>query len=250
MTIKHLGQYHQCSDRWLKRTVKSKLPPLPRFAAFAVPVLLFLMFSSSSAADAAMELVVREPGALERIEREYGHDARLRMQRLGEIIDEGSRLATAEKLSTVNNFFNLFRFVSDEEQWGVEDYWASPREFISQNAGDCEDFALAKYFSLLAVGVPEERLRMTYVNALDLGQAHMVLTYYPTPASEPLVLDNLTPDILPASKRSDLRPVYSFNGVGLWLAKERGKGRFAGSASQLKRWVELNKKMARDGGQP
>lgn len=210
----------------------------------SVGLLLGLMFGATGAAsESGFGFIIDDQDGLKRLERDYGHDARLRMQRLIEIIDTSKMLETRQKLSVVNEFFNLFHFVTDEDQWSAEDYWASPLEFISHNAGDCEDFALAKYFSLLAIGVPEEKLRMTYVNALDLGQAHMVLTYYPTPGEEPLVLDNLTPDILPASQRDDLRPVYSFNGIGLWLSKERGKGRLAGSANQLKRWVELNKKM-------
>ncbi|HET19999.1 MAG TPA: sulfate adenylyltransferase, partial [Chromatiales bacterium] len=71
--------------------------------------------------------------------------------------------------------------------------------------------------------------------ALQLNAAHMVLTYYPEPSAEPLVLDNLVPDIRLASRRQDLVPVYSFNGDGLWLAKERGLGRFVGKADRLGR---------------
>jgi hypothetical protein len=66
-----------------------------------------------------------------------------------------------------------------------------------------------------------------------------VLTYYKTPNAEPVVLDNLREDILPASERDDLVPVYSFNGEGLWLSKERGRGRRVGSASRLSLWTDL-----------
>lgn len=206
--------------------------------------LALVLGSTPVAADASLELFVDDPAALKEIERRFGRDARLRMLHVAKIIAEGPALSEQQKLHAVNDFFNLFRFVPDSEEWGVEDYWASPLEFISHNAGDCEDFALAKYFTLLSIGVSSEQLRLTYVNALELGQAHMVVTFYPKPEAEPLVLDNLTSDILPASERPDLTPVYSFNGVGLWLAKERGKGRFVGSSSQLTRWAELNRKMA------
>jgi len=121
-------------------------------------------------------------------------------------------LSTTAKLLQVNNFFNRLAFKSDQENWGLGDYWASPIEFLSSNAGDCEDYAIAKYFTLTLMGIPIDRLRIVYVKAANLGQAHMVLAYYEALNQDPLILDNLNPMILPASKRPDLIPVYSFNG--------------------------------------
>jgi hypothetical protein len=89
------------------------------------------------------------------------------------------------------------------------------------------------------MGVPADRMRLTYVKALELNQAHMVLTYYSSPDAEPLILDNLVTDILPSSERDDLLPVYSFNGNGLWLAKSRGTEQRIGHASRLSRWKEV-----------
>ena len=148
-----------------------------------------------------------------------------------------------EKLDRVNSFFNRMHFVSDRQHWGREDYWATPVEFLATGAGDCEDFSLAKYFTLKALGIPLERMRLTYAKALELDQAHMVVAYFPTPDAEPLILDNLVDDIRPASQRNDLVPVYSFNGDGLWLSKERGRGRRVGSAGRLKLWNDLRSRM-------
>ena len=122
------------------------------------------------------------------------------------------KLLIERKLSLVNTFFNKTDFKSDISHWGKEDYWASPVELLSTNAGDCEDYSIAKYFTLMAMGVPVENLRITYVKAVKLNQAHMVLAYYAAPNEEPLILDNMTDEILPASERTDLVPVYSFNG--------------------------------------
>ncbi|WAC72885.1 transglutaminase-like cysteine peptidase [Roseateles sp. SL47] len=124
-----------------------------------------------------------------------------------------------QRLTVINNFFNQrIAFRDDMEVWGVVDYWATPLELLDKGRGDCEDYAIAKYMSLLAAGVPQARLRMVYVRAQFQGraQAHMVLAYYPQPEAEPLILDNINPDIRMASLRGDLTPVFSFNGEGLW----------------------------------
>lgn len=84
---------------------------------------------------------------------------------------------------------------------------------------------------------------MTYVKAWRINQAHMVVAYYPTPEAEPLVLDNLVKSIQPASKRKDLLPVYSFNGSGLWLAKQRGRGQMVGGSERLGVWQDLLARM-------
>ncbi|MEW6125391.1 MAG: transglutaminase-like cysteine peptidase [Pseudomonadota bacterium] len=182
------------------------------------------------------------------LERQYGAEARQRAESWQQLLDGSAGLAEMDKLREVNRFFNRLAFVSDREHWGREDYWATPLEFLGSGGGDCEDFAVAKYFSLKALGVPVDRLRLTYVKAVQLNEAHMVLTYYPEPSAEPLVLDNLVPDIRLASGRRDLVPVYSFNADGLWLAKERGLGRFVGKADRLSRWTELQRRMARETG--
>jgi len=75
----------------------------------------------------------------------------------------------------------------------------------------------------------------------------MVLAYYPTPGSDPLILDNLIKKIRPASTRHDLLPVYSFNGENLWLAKERGQGRkLAGGSGRINLWRDLKVRMKKE----
>ncbi|HEX4881914.1 MAG TPA: transglutaminase-like cysteine peptidase, partial [Porticoccaceae bacterium] len=131
------------------------------------------------------------------------------------------------------------QFVDDRDLWQKSDYWATPDEFLRRDAGDCEDFAIAKYFTLKAMGIAPEKLRITYVKVARLQQAHMVLAYYATPQAEPLILDNLNRRIEKASVRSDLRPIYSFNAETLWLAKSRHEQREAGHPGQLQRWREM-----------
>ncbi len=177
-----------------------------------------------------------------RIQGEFGSEAGERLRAWRVLMEGNGGIPERDKLEKVNRFFNDMTFVSDQEHWHQEDYWATPVEFLATHGGDCEDFSLAKYFTLKALGVDEKKLRLTYVKATfpnQASQAHMVLTYYPTPEAEPLVLDNLIASIRKASTRKDLLPVYSFNGAGLWIAKQRGRGILAGDSSRISRWTEL-----------
>ena len=157
------------------------------------------------------------------------------------------------RLQAINTFFNRrIQFADDTTVWGQIDYWASPLELLDKGAGDCEDFAIGKYFSLLALGMPMAKLRLVYVRA-QLGgaggpvQAHMVLAYYAQPNADPLILDNLVTELRPAARRPDLAPVFSFNGEGLW----QGTGGLAAGdpTARLSRWREVLQKARAEGFQ-
>lgn len=182
---------------------------------------------------------------LQKAERKYGINAYNRLTAWQDLIRQDRSKTDREKLEKVNSFFNSrIRFANDADVWGIQDYWATPIEFLCKSAGDCEDFAIAKYFTLKAIGMDDEKLRITYVKAIQYNIHHMVLTYYSEPEAEPLVLDNLVDSINPASKRTDLMPIFGFNGSGLWMAKQRGKGKLAGSSSRIKLWQDLLQKMS------
>jgi predicted transglutaminase-like cysteine proteinase len=131
------------------------------------------------------------------------------------------------KLKLVNDFVQETPFFCDPVMWCAEDFWSRPVELFANDGGDCEDFSIAKFFTLKALGVAEEKLRIVYAVYQRPGftGAHMVLAYYPSPDAEPLILDNINMAVLPASNRPDLVPVFSFNSQGLWGAKEaKGRG--------------------------
>lgn len=173
-------------------------------------------------------------------EQRYGSRAADRLRQWQELVNENQDMDEDDKLELVNDFFNRVRFIDDIIHWKKKDYWATPVEMLSTDAGDCEDYSIAKYFTLKALGVPESKLYITYVKAIRYNQAHMVLTYFETPKSVPLVLDNINKRILKATSRKDLVPVYSFNGDGLWLARQRGKGKSVkGGTSKLSKWNDL-----------
>ncbi|KAL8188460.1 UNVERIFIED_CONTAM: hypothetical protein K2H54_000175 [Gekko kuhli] len=138
-----------------------------------------------------------------------------------------------QKIELVNNYFNNLTYSDDPRLWGEADYWANPLEFIGARGGDCEDYSISKYYTLMELGVDEKKLRLAYVKAVRYNQFHMVTLYFATPKSDPLVLDNINSRILPGSKRTDLIPVYSFDAKSIWIMKSRREGTLAGSADRL-----------------
>lgn len=157
-----------------------------------------------------------------------------------------------EQLAAVNEFWNRMIIGSEDTiVWGQPDYWATPLESLGKRAGDCEDYVIGKYFSLLHLGVAGERLRFIYVRARVGGVgstqsvAHMVLGYYETPQGEPLVLDSLIDSMLPASERGDLTPVFSFNAQGIYVA-----GTSPTPAERISRWPDLLARMRQEGFMP
>ena len=183
------------------------------------------------------------------IERKWGREAPQRLTVWQRLLRDnkaaGASSARVESvgLRQVNGFFNQVPYYSDLQHWGVADYWATPSEMLGSFGGDCEDYSISKYLSLKEVGVPIEKLRITYVRALQLGESHMVLAYYPTPDADPLILDNLNGTILPASQRRDLEPVYSFNDDDLWVP---GGAQRKGGASNVRLWRDLLEKLAKE----
>jgi predicted transglutaminase-like cysteine proteinase len=184
--------------------------------------------------------------------QKYGNEAHQHFLELKQLTDKLKNKPELEKLTQINNFFNQkILFAEDADIWGQSDYWATPLEFVGIGAGDCEDFSISKYVLLKAAGVPNEKLRLTYVraelveNGIKRIRAHMVLSYYATPQSEPMILDNLVPQISAASSRKDLSPVFSFNDKGLWVGNSTKPK--SDSQSNLSKWRDVLTRMRLDG---
>lgn len=175
------------------------------------------------------------------------------MRDWADMLSELKQATPEQKLRRVNEFFNRrIEFGDDQDIWGHSDYWSAPLETMTKGKGDCEDFVIAKYFSLLDLDVPDSQLRLIYVRARlggpasALQQAHMVLAYYPTPESDPLILDNLITEIRPAQRRPDLAPVFSFNRQGVFAGVAAG-GRASGGPERLSAWQNLLLRAKREG---
>lgn len=200
----------------------------------------------------AVEIVEFSPGLLRYVAARWGSSApdrlydwrnELRQHAAKQRGAVPSESETLRDLEDFNWYWNNVQYYTDARHWGGEDYWATPVETLASEGADCEDYAIAKYFSLKALGVPVQNLRITYVRALRWNLPHMVLAYYPSPDADPYILDNLSRSVSRASERTDLVPVYSFNDEDLWSAGATSAG---GKASQIRLWRGLLDKMEKE----
>jgi predicted transglutaminase-like cysteine proteinase len=195
-----------------------------------------LLFAGYSTKNISKENLVK-------IKKKYGKKAQGRVILWDKMLQKAKKAKkTVKKLKAVNDFFNKIKYMSDKKVWKKKDYWASPFEFLGVGAGDCEDYAIAKYFALRALGIPDKKLKITYVKFKHKSgklEAHMVLNYYHKPTSSPIVLDNYNKKLKLAKKRKDLKPIYSFNASGLWQAQNKTKSLKSKGKNKLKKWQSM-----------
>jgi predicted transglutaminase-like cysteine proteinase len=159
-------------------------------------------------------------------ENKYGKQAVSRLNSLLAMMEEQAGLSEVQIVINVNRFFNQLEYRSDLKTWNKSDYWASRLEFLGKGQGDCEDYAVAKFLTMIQLGIPDKKLFLTYVKAKGFADpAHLVTTYYKEPGTIPFVLDNYNKKILPATQRPDLVPVYSFTAKELYIQKQKGLGK-------------------------
>jgi predicted transglutaminase-like cysteine proteinase len=192
---------------------------------FKLIVILVNLVAVIVAAETATRFFVPEK-QIENFRKKYGTQAVRRLNSLLIAMEELINLPEVEIIIGVNRFFNQLEYRSDMSTWHKKDYWASRLEFLGKGQGDCEDFAVAKFLTLKQLGVPQEKLFLTYVKAIGYPEAaHLVVAYYKKPGTVPFILDNYNKRILPASQRPDLVPVYSFTASDLYLQKQHGLGK-------------------------
>ncbi|WP_345336455.1 transglutaminase-like cysteine peptidase [Ferrimonas pelagia] len=170
----------------------------------------------------------------------YGTAGAVRVEQWQEMMQYVSPLPLMEQLHQVNHYINdTQREMNDIQLWGQEDYWATVVEFIGAGAGDCEDFAIAKYWALRTLGFDDNDLRLIYAQVDGLGTYHILLAFYPADGGEPLLLDSLSKVIVPASERNDIRPVFSFNIAHIWVNKNRFTAESLRSSEQFSTWQSV-----------
>ncbi len=146
------------------------------------------------------------------------------------------------KCCDVHEFWNGCPYVTDFRNYGVEDYWATPME-LSENGGDCEDYAIAKYFTLAAAGVPVEQMFIVHVKrALD---DHMVLAVVDSGTT--LILDNLREEVADVEFCGELEPIYAINHNGLFSIDPTWKfSLLRADLSNVSLWQELQHRIEKE----
>ena len=175
-------------------------PDPARAAAWLRAMLLRLL---AALALVALSVQAVDPDRILKSAQKYGPTAVANAKALQQAMASVAGKDDAAKIKAVNDFYNQrLAYVEDIDNWGQVDYWASPLESLGKGAGDCEDYAIAKYFALLAAGVPRPNLRLAYMRVLmggtgDTWRSHMVVAYLPAAAApgDELILDNLLDEI-------------------------------------------------------
>lgn len=142
-----------------------------------------------------------------------------RIQNYKELKDKIKEYSAFRKLSHINTFFNRILPQNDKQEYGISDYWSTRKEFLIEGRGDCEDYAIAKYFSLIENGFNKDNLFMSVVKVKGETADHMVLLYFKTKDSVPYVLDNLSFKVLPLNRRPNLEIKFIFNEKESYLIK-------------------------------
>lgn len=183
------------------------------------------------------------------IQQRFGQPGLVRWQAWMAMLQSQQGQPVAQQLQVVNQFWNRQVLSSEDPKiWGASDYWATPLETLGQGAGDCEDFVIGKYFSLVRLGISPRTMRLIYVRARVGGVgstqslAHMVLGFYEQPQAVPLLLDSLTDNLLNAMQRQDLTPVFSFDAESVYV-----NGARSASSERINRWQDLLARMRQQG---
>jgi predicted transglutaminase-like cysteine proteinase len=161
----------------------------------------------------------------ERVEREekkmlsFGGEGKARMPpgvaaRWEALREKIQDLPLMEQVKAVNNFFNQWPYKTDMANWGIEDYWATPSEFV-RKSGDCEDYAIAKYYALRNLGVPASQLRVVALKDAIRNLGHAVLAVYI--GGDAYILDNLSNMVLVHSRLTNYAPQFSVNEEFRWV---------------------------------
>ncbi|MFN0044551.1 MAG: transglutaminase-like cysteine peptidase [Alphaproteobacteria bacterium] len=144
------------------------------------------------------------PSALER--------CRLRLWK--NFLEATARLDRRSQIDAVNRFANQHPYILDSVNWGMEDYWTSPKEMLDRN-GDCEDYAILKFISLRLLGLDNDAMRLVVLQDTNLRILHAVLMIFH--GEQTLILDNQIPSVVPMERIRHYKPVYSINERHWWL---------------------------------
>jgi predicted transglutaminase-like cysteine proteinase len=205
-----------------------------------IKTFIFLLFSVALFAKNYPSFTSLE---LDTIEKEYGHIAKNRVLDYAQNIQLIQTQESAVQLAKANFYLNQLLPQYDDIVQKQEDYWATPKEFLITGYGDCEDYVIIKYFTLIHLGFNEKNLFITVVKEKFRGGTHMVLSYFQTQGGSPLVLDNLSFKILSLEQRTDLEADMFINSSGVYRYKN---AKLVKIASKHAQYEELLKKIEKE----
>jgi predicted transglutaminase-like cysteine proteinase len=157
------------------------------------------------------------------IQNKAGKIAKNRAQDYQKTIASLKKMPKSKQLAKVNFYLNQLLPQYDDVIQKQEDYWATPKEFLMTGFGDCEDYVIIKYFSLLKLGFDKDKLFFTTVDEKYIGGYHMVLSYFEKEGESPLILDNLSFRILKLETREDLDADVFINADGVYKMNKKNK---------------------------
>ena len=148
------------------------------------------------------------------VEKEYGPQAAKRFRYVYDVARANQTKSIREKLDIANSTLNRLPWVSDQQQWNADDYWATPFEIIAKAGGDCEDMAIAKHVMLRMMGVPQRNLYLGYAQIRATNEIHMILVWANDQRTEARILDNKVKEVKLAKERMDLLVVFLTDATG------------------------------------
>ena len=160
---------------------------------------------------------------LKKIAGNSGKIAKNRIIDYTKSINSFKKLPKKKQLIRVNYYLNQLKHQSDILNHNKSDYWETPKEFLTCGYGDCEDYAIIKYFSLLKLGFSKDQLFITTAFEKYSGQYHMVLSYFESKNKAPLILDNLSFKVLDLKTRNDLKADTFINPTGTYKINRYNK---------------------------
>ncbi len=132
----------------------------------------------------------------------------------GRFLDNLRDVDPMVQLGRIHSYMNEAPYITDPHNWNMPDYWATPKQFFDRD-GDCEDYAIAKFTSLRALGWDNDHMRIVVLKDLNLGIAHAVLVVYFEGVA--WVLDNQIEQLITADNIHHYRPLFSLNEESWWL---------------------------------
>ena len=157
------------------------------------------------------------------IQKKYGKIAKNRVIDYQNTILSYKNKTKNVQLNKVNLYLNQLLPQYDSVIQKKEDYWASPKEFLNSGFGDCEDYVIIKYFSLLKLGFDKNKLYFTVVEEQYTKGYHMVLSYFKDSGKSPFILDNLSFRILTLKQRKDLKVINFINHNGVFIINNKNQ---------------------------